>query len=276
MQYSQFRQTVATSFQVTGITLHSGIQATLTVSPNTHGTGILFGDIPAIYTNVVHTRNATVISNGTHTISTIEHMVSALYACQIHDAILHCEQAEVPIMDGGAKDFVDAIQSVGMVATNYLLQVLKITDTLTTTDEKGGFFTFSPYDGFYVDVGIDFQHPVIGQQYFKGDICPEVYATDIAPARTFGFLDQLLHYQKYDLARGASTDTAVVFDTDKPLNSLRFDDEPIRHKVLDIIGDIALCGYPIQGKITAHKMGHQLNNQALYTLFKNPHAYSIL
>ncbi len=273
--FPAFRQTLSKPFQITGITIHSGEQATVTVSPNTKGTGILFGDMLAMYTQVTQTRNATSISNGTTTFVTIEHLMSALYGCHIHDAIIQCDQMELPIMDGGSLDFVQAIQRVGMVATPHPLSYIKIMDTITTEDAHGGRFTFAPDDGFYIDARIDFAHPAIGRQRFSGHITPHIYAKHIAPARTFGFMNQLLHYQKYDLARGASVDTAVVFGDEKPLNRLRFDDEPVRHKVLDIMGDLALGGYPIQGKIIAHKMGHHLNNQALYTLFNNTHAYDI-
>ncbi len=276
MPLPKCRHTLAKPFQCTGITIHSGIQATVTVSPNPHGTGILFGTMPASYKCVVHTRNATCISDGTTTISTVEHLLSALYACGIDDAVIQCTQPELPIMDGGSADFVDAVHTAGRVATEHKLSYVKITDTITCEGDKGAYVAFSPYDGFYIDAGIDFAHPAIGCQRFQGDINPDVYGVEIAPARTFGFMDQLLHYQKYDLARGASIDTAVVFGDDAPLNPLRFADEPVRHKVLDIIGDMALCGYPIVGKITARNMGHRLNNQAVYTLFADSNAYSII
>lgn len=277
----QYRNTLAESFSLSGVGIHTGQSATVCVSPNHDGNGIVFispdgKTIPALYTHVNHTQNSTHITNGTHTYATIEHIVSALSGMGVHDATVTCDTMEIPIMDGASLDFVHAIQSVGIIPTAHALKYLEITAPLTVRDSQDGYITVSPYDGFYINAKIAFSHPAIGEQSYTGDITPHIYATQIAPARTFGFMEHILHYQKNNLARGATVDTAVLFDTDAPLNALRFADEPIRHKVLDIIGDIALIPYPIRGKITAYKMGHALNNKMLHSVFENFDSHAIL
>ena len=277
-----YRQTLWQPFEISGIGIHSGQMAKVMVSPNTKGTGIIFKtqnntEIPARYNVIYHTQNSTNIGDGKYTFATIEHLMSALYAFNIHDAIVTCDQTELPIIDGSSIAFVHAIETAGITTTQHRLEILKMTDTITVSDNTGGYISLSPYkNSLYINASIDFAHPCIGIQTYTGHITPDIYKTHIAPARTFGFINQLYQYQKYNLARGASVDTAVVFDDDRPLNDLRFTDEPIRHKVLDILGDISLCGFPIHGKITAHKMGHTLNNQLLKKLFENPHSFTII
>ncbi len=209
-------------------------------------------------------------------IATVEHLLSALSGCGVDNAIIEVDSLEVPILDGSSKIWVDLIERAGIIeleAPRAYLRVLKRVEV----SEKNRAMSIEPADEFRITCEIDFPHPLIGVQrraitFRSGD-----YLTEIAPARTFGFVEELMMLRQNGLARGGSLENAIALTRDGILNSepLRYEDEFVRHKILDIIGDLALCGMPILGHVRASRSGHGLHTMLLSTLLRDREAWEV-
>ena len=259
----------------------------LTLRPAGIGTGIIFKrvDLPisqsliiANFKNVTETRLGTVIANQYgHKISTIEHLMAAIFAHGIDNMIVECNGNEVPIMDGSSDIFMKEIEKAGiknLTAPKIYIRLLK---TITVTEDDK-FAQLSPFNGFKMKFEIDFSSKIIGHQKFESDFSKSFFQSQLAKARTFGFAEEVETLQKIGLARGGSLDNAIVIKDDMILNKtgLRFDNEFVRHKMLDAVGDLALSSYPLLGYYKGYKSGHGLNNKLLHAIFSDDSAYSFV
>jgi len=259
------QHTIKRPVKFAGIGLHSGRPATLSVLPGEENSGIRFvrsdhlhsHPIPAFMDRIVDTRLATTISTDEDVIATTEHILSALFGLGIDNAVIELDGPEVPIMDGSAGPFVHVLRRVGRRRQRACKWMLKIRKEISYTDGDS-FVRILPHNGFKVTCEIDFAHHLIRTQRFSCELTPANFAREIAPARTFGFLDQVERLRQNGLALGGSLDNAVVIDDDGIVNAegLRFADEFARHKVLDVVGDLALLGFPLLGHVVARKSGH--------------------
>jgi len=278
------QRTVKTTVRCQGVGLHTGATVTMTISPAEPNTGIVFlrtdlsgpaAAIQARWDNVVDTRLCTVVGNaqGT-TVGTVEHLMSALAGCGVDNALVALDNIEVPIMDGSAAPFVEAIERVGTVTQNAPRRVIRILKPVTVKD-GGKSATFTPDEVTTYSFEIDFDNAVIAHQSHEVELDGESFKDEISRARTFGFLHEVEGLRKMGLARGGSLDNAVVISGDTVLNEggLRFNDEFVRHKILDAVGDLYLAGAPIVGHFHGVRSGHALNNQLLRALFADHSAW---
>ncbi len=287
MSISVSQHTLRNSFTVTGVGVHSGAPASLTVRPAPAYTGIMFvrtdvqdknNVIPARWNNVVDTRLCTVLGNKAGvTVSTVEHLLSAFAALGVDNAICEIDGPEIPIMDGSAAQFVTVLDKVGLARQNEHRRVLRIKKTVSYQEGDKEVF-LSPAESPYFGFEIAFDNPVIGRQKFTHQLKEDAYRTDIAAARTFGFLHEVEALRKIGLARGGSLDNAIVIDGETVLNpgGLRFRNEFVRHKILDAIGDIYLIGLQLIGHYHGVKAGHAMNNKILHVLFSQPDAFEVV
>lgn len=277
--------TLATRVQCTGIGLHSGRPVDLVLSPAAAGTGVMFtrSDLdgavrfPARAEWVVDTRLATTLGNGEHRLSTVEHLTSALYALGIDNCTIDVSGPEVPVMDGSASAFVYLIQQAGLRPQRRSRRRLVIRQPIEVREGKR-WVRVIPSREFKLTLGIDYPHPAIGRQSLEAvTLTPERFARDIAPARTFGFLKDVQMMRAAGLGLGGSLQNALVLDDVRVLNreGLRFPDEFARHKMLDLIGDLALIGLPLQGHVKAMRSGHALNQALVAQIRANPDCWTI-
>jgi UDP-3-O-[3-hydroxymyristoyl] N-acetylglucosamine deacetylase len=256
----------------------------MTLRPAPANTGIVFRrldlpepmDVPAEALRVTETNLGTTLEAGTARVATVEHLMSALAGLGIDNLFIDLTAAEVPIMDGSAAPFVFLLQSAGieeLAAPKRFVQILKTVEV----SEGDKWARFTPYDGFRVNFEIDFAHPVLQRQRQKAtlDFSTTAFLKEISRARTFGFLKDVEKMRANDLALGGSLDNAIVMDEYRVLNEdgLRFQDEFVRHKVLDAVGDLYLLGCCLVGEFTGFKSGHRLNNLLLRALLSQPEAY---
>lgn len=274
------QRTLKNEIRATGVGLHTGQKVFLTLRPAPENSGIVFRridldppvDIPAQATAVGDTMLSTSIGAQGETVSTIEHLMSAMAGMGIDNAIVELSANEVPIMDGSAGPFVFLIQSAGVVEQSAFKKFIKITKPIKIQDGDK-YVHFKPYDGFKVNFVIDFDHPVFNGR--KLDACVDFsstsYVKEISRARTFGFMHEFEYLRSKGLVKGGSVDNAIVVDQNKILNEdgLRYEDEFVKHKILDAIGDLYLLGYGLIGEYSAYKSGHGLNNKAIRTLLQN-------
>lgn len=270
-----------------GIGLHSGAAVEMTLHPVGADRGIRFHRtdvtdrdpwIAARWDQVVDTRLCTVIGNEAGvTVGTIEHLMAALAGCEIDNAVIEIDAAEVPVMDGSSEPFVFLIECAGTVELNAPRRAIQVRKPVTVGDSRRG-LTLSPADAFSVDFEIDFASPVVSHSTLDVRLVNGTFKREIAKARTFGFLEDAERLRAMGLALGGSLENTVVIDGDRVLNEegLRFDDEFVRHKVLDCVGDLYLAGAPILGRVTATRSGHHTNNEALRALFADPTAYALV
>lgn len=282
------QRTLKNVIRATGVGLHHGEKVLLTLRPAGPNTGITFRrtdldpivDIPARAENVVDTRmNTTIGVESGARISTVEHLLSAMAGLGIDNAIVDVTSDELPVMDGSAGPFVFLIQSAGIEEQNAAKKFIRIKDrVIVEADDKSA--EFAPYDGFKVGFTIDFDHPVFhdSAQRAEIDFSSTSYIKEISRARTFGFLKEFEMLQANNLAKGASLDNAIGVDDYRVVNEdgLRYDDEFVKHKILDAIGDLYLLGYSLIGSYNGIKSGHALNNKLLRTLLATPDAYEIV
>ncbi len=281
------QHTIASPITLSGTGLHSGAETTMHIRPADAYQGIVFvrkdvtdrnNMVPAIWHAVVDTRLCTMIGNEAGvTVGTIEHLMAALRACGIDNAIIELDGPEVPIMDGSSVLFVEAFIRVGLrtqTAPRRAIKILKEV-TLTEGDKR---VTLKPGIGSRFRAEIEFAHPAIGHQTCEVEMLSDQFITDIADARTFGFVHEVNALRAQGLALGGSMENAIVLDQHNVLNKdgLRYDDEFARHKVLDAIGDIYLAGAPIIGLFEGVKTGHALNNQILRKLFADKTAWTYI
>jgi len=279
------QSTIAKPITISGIGLHSGQLITMTLRPAEAGTGIIFHRqtkernvaIEAISGNVVDTRMATVIGKDGLTVSTIEHLMAALSAYQIDNLYIDINGPEVPIMDGSAAPFLKKLQEAGRQTQDRSRKYLAIRKPITVIDGEKR-VSLIPSRFFRISFDIAFDHPCISLQQRSVKVGPELFQRDIAPARTFGFLKEVEYLKANGLARGGSLANAVVIGEDRILNpeGLRFNDEFVRHKILDAIGDFSLLGYPLLGHIKAYKAGHDINHQTVERILASPGSWKLV
>jgi UDP-3-O-[3-hydroxymyristoyl] N-acetylglucosamine deacetylase len=285
------QRTIKTLTQAVGVGLHSGQRVELTLRPAPPGTGIVFRridlakpvDIPVSAQSVTDTRLASTISSGQAKVHTVEHLMSACAGLGIDNLIIDITAEEVPILDGSASSFVFLLQSAGIELQKVARQFIRVLKTVEVKDGQGENLKWAklePYEGYRLSFEIDFQHPAVdstGQQVVF-DMGRDVYARDIARARTFGFTKDVEMLRSNGLALGGGLDNAIVMDDYKVLNSdgLRYDDEFVKHKILDAMGDLYLVGKPLIASYTAFRSGHAMNNQLLRALLDQPEAYELV
>lgn len=280
-----YQTTIKTQTSFSGIGLHTGKFINVTISPTFADTGIQFKrsdkkDCPAVKVspfNVFSTQLATTLKCGEYSISTIEHLMSALYGLGIDNALVEIDGSEVPILDGSASPIVDLIKEAGIHNLTRKRKYLKFKKKIRI-EKEGKWIEILPSRFFKTTFHIDFDNQFINEQkaYFK--ITPETFYSEIAKARTFGFKRDVESIWKMGLAKGGSLENVVVLDDDKILNpeGLRYSDEFVRHKTLDLIGDLSLMGYRFYGHIRASRSGHQLNNLFAKTLLESTNCYSVI
>ncbi|HEY3423635.1 MAG TPA: UDP-3-O-acyl-N-acetylglucosamine deacetylase [Negativicutes bacterium] len=261
----RYQTTIAKMVIYTGIGLHSGQDVTITLKPASVGTGIVFIriDLPgapqvaARAANVTATMRATTLESGAAKVFTVEHLLAAFSALQVDNCLVEITAVEPPVADGSALPFVRLLQTAGIVQQDVLCTSRQVSQTqIVRVEDK--FITVLPYDGLRITFTSINSHPSIGVQFGDYEITPEVFIKEIAPARTIGFMHEVEALQAQGLALGGSLDNAVVYDDEKVLTPLRFTDELVRHKILDVIGDLALAGL-VRGHVIAVKSGHALN-----------------
>ena len=278
------QRTLKNVIRATGVGLHTGEKVFLTLRPAAINTGIVFRrvdlepvvDVKAILDNVSSTRMSTTLERDGVRISTVEHLMSAFAGLGVDNVFVDLTAAEVPIMDGSAGPFVFLIESAGIEEQRAPKQFIRIKQSAEIRDGDK-WAKFDPYDGFKVDLTIDFDHPVVqsSQQHASIDFSESSFTKDVSRARTFGFLDEVEALQEAGLARGGSLDNAIVMDAFHILNDdgLRYRDEFVKHKILDAVGDLYLLGHLLVGAFSAHKSGHSMNNGLLRRLLETDSAW---
>jgi UDP-3-O-[3-hydroxymyristoyl] N-acetylglucosamine deacetylase len=285
------QRTLKTLTQAVGVGLHSGQRVELTLRPARPDTGIVFRrvdlpepvDIPVSAQAVTDTRLASTISSGQAKVHTVEHLMSACAGLGIDNLYVDITAEEVPILDGSASSFVYLLQSAGIELQNAPKRFIRLLETVEVSDGQGDNIKWArlePYNGYRLSIEIDFKHPAVdstGQQVVF-DMGQGQYARDIARARTFGFTKDVEMMRANGLALGGGLDNAIVMDDYKVLNSdgLRYDDEFVKHKILDAMGDLFIVGKPLLAAYSAFRSGHALNNQLLRALLARPSAYDIV
>jgi len=264
--------TIRNTVRCTGIGLHSGKQVEMVLRPAPEDTGILFALRSGSGTSflspkprlVVDTGLATSLGNGHDHIATVEHLLASVRGLGIDNIRIEVQGRELPIMDGSAASFVYLLNQAGLRRQSKARKVLAITKPLVF-ERDGKFIKATPHDGFAVDYTIQFAHPLIGRQNLSMEVTPDLFSTDLAKARTFGFLREVEYLHANGLALGGNLDNAVVLDEFGVLNTdgLRYPDEFVRHKLLDFVGDMAVMGLPLQGRFEVFASGHGLNNSFL-------------
>ncbi|MBU3071011.1 UDP-3-O-acyl-N-acetylglucosamine deacetylase [Aestuariicella sp. G3-2] len=281
------QRTLKNAIRATGVGLHTGEKIYLTLLPAPVDTGIVFRrvdldpvvEIQAKAENVGDTTLSTTLVKGDVRVSTVEHLLSAIAGMGIDNAIVEVSAAEVPIMDGSAGPFVFLIQSAGIEEQAAAKKFIRIKRPVVVEDgDKVA--SFLPFDGFKVSFSIDFDHPV-----FKGrtldasvDFSSTSFVKEVSRARTFGFMHEIEYLRSKGLAKGGSVDNAIVVDEYRILNEdgLRYEDEFVKHKILDAIGDLYLLGNSLIGEFKAHKSGHALNNKSLRQLIAQEDAWEVV
>ena len=281
---SFFQHTLKNSFTCVSRGLHTGLNIIMRVIPAEANSGIIFvrrdigspySEIQANWKNVTDTRLSTTIANSNGVrVSTIEHLMAALYASGIDNARIVIDGPEVPIMDGSAAPFVKLINHVGKIKQNCERRAIVIKQA-TSVSNGDKFAGFTPFPIPFMKVEIDFDSASIGQQTFAAVIDEKVFENELASARTFGFKEQVSTLHKLGLAQGGSLNNAVLVENGIVVNKegLRYKDEFVRHKMVDSIGDVALAGARVIGKFTGVRNGHQLNNELIQKLMVHDHTW---
>ena len=285
------QRTLQSFTKAVGVGLHSGQRVELTLRPAQPDTGIVFRrvdlpqpvDIPIIATAVTDTRLASTISNGGAKVFTVEHLMSACAGLGIDNLYIDITAEEVPILDGSASSFVFLLQSAGIVEQNApkrFIRVLKTVEVREGEDANVKWARLDPHHGYKLSFEIDFRHPAVDStgQSLVFDMDVNDYTRDIARARTFGFTRDVEMMRANGLALGGGLDNAIVMDDYQVLNSdgLRYDDEFVKHKILDAMGDLYLLGKPLLASYVAFRSGHAMNNRLLRELLNQPEAYEVV
>jgi UDP-3-O-[3-hydroxymyristoyl] N-acetylglucosamine deacetylase len=285
------QRTLQSLTKAVGVGLHSGQRVELTLRPAQPDTGIVFRrvdlpqpvDIPITATAVTDTRLASTISNGGAKVFTVEHLMSACAGLGIDNLYIDITAEEVPILDGSASSFVFLLQSAGIVEQNAPKRFIRLLKTVEVREGEGAQMKWArlePHHGYKLSFEIDFRHPAVDStgQSVVFDMDTDVYTRDIARARTFGFTRDVEMMRANGLALGGGLDNAIVMDDYKVLNSdgLRYDDEFVKHKILDAMGDLYLIGKPLLASYVAFRSGHAMNNLLLRELLSQPDAYEVV
>ncbi len=285
------QNTIQKTVKTTGVGVHSGRKVELTLQPAAPNSGIMFRrvdlqpivEFAATAKMVGDTRMASTLVQGKARVSTVEHLMSACAGLGIDNLIVDISAEEIPIMDGSASSFVYLLQQAGIQPQDAARKFIRGKKPVEIRQGQGAaekWARLEPFHGFKLHFFIEFNHPAVDGTSQRGEvdfgaIC---YVRDVARARTFGFMQDVETLREIGLARGGSLENAIVMDEYRILNSdgLRYDDEFVRHKILDAIGDLYLIGYPLLASYSAHKSGHGLNNQLLLAMLEQPDSYEIV
>ncbi len=281
------QRTFENKTEIKGIGLHSGCESRLVFNPAPENSGIVFvrsnmrdnNVFPALYSSVVDTRNCTCLGNSSgQIVSTIEHVMAALYALGIDNALIEVNNPEVPIMDGSAQVFYDVLKNIRTVEQGSKRKYLKVVKPVEFVDDKGNYVKLYPGNNLKINFVIDFPSKIVGHQEFGAEINDEIFATKIAPARTFCEKYQVDYLRSVGLIKGGSLDNAVVLDGETILNEggFRVENECVNHKTLDCIGDMYTSGYRLLAEVEAFHSGHYHNNEVLKKLFSSKDNYQVV
>lgn len=280
----RFETTLQRPVEATGVGLHSGVPVKIRMLPAPPSTGIVFVrtdlerfHIPASWRHVARVSYATSLMRQGVLISTTEHLLSVFYSMGVDNAYVEIDNLEVPILDGSGSPFVEMVESAGLKTYRRVRRYLRIRRPVTVED-RGKRISILPAESFRLSCDVYFGHPLVGRQTLELEVTPQRYASEIAPARTFGFAHELDQMRDMGLIRGASLENAVCFDAENVLNpeGLRFPDECCRHKALDLIGDLALIGRPLLGHVVAERAGHAMHAALVNRIMSDPSLYEIL
>ncbi|HEV7631948.1 MAG TPA: UDP-3-O-acyl-N-acetylglucosamine deacetylase [Steroidobacteraceae bacterium] len=278
------QRTLKNSIRATGVGLHTGTKIFMTLKPGAPDSGIVFrrvdlpvpADVRARAENVGDTMLGTTLIDGEARVSTVEHLLSAFAGLGIDNALVEVSAPEVPIMDGSAGPFVFLLQSAGIAEQAVPKRFVRVKKSVEVRDGDK-WARFDPYDGFKVNFEIEFNHPIfkLHSQKASMDFSTTTYLKEVSRARTFGFMRDLETMRAHNLALGGNLDNAIVLDETRMLNEdgLRYEDEFVKHKILDAIGDLYLLGHSLIGEFAGFKSGHGLNNRLLRTLLADPSAW---
>lgn len=281
------QRTLKNTIRATGVGLHTGDKIYLTLRPAPADSGIVFRrvdlsppvDIPARAENVGDTTLSTTLTKGDVRVSTVEHLLSAMAGLGIDNAYVELSAPEVPIMDGSAGPFVFLLQSAGIEEQDSPKRFIRIKRKVEV-QSGDKIASFEPFDGFKVSFSIEFDHPAFDGRELTAEIdfSSTSFVKEVSRARTFGFMHEIEYLRGQGLAQGGSMENAIVIDESGILNAdgLRYEDEFVKHKVLDAIGDLYLLGYSLIGEFKAHKSGHALNNQLLRELIAQTDAWEVV
>ncbi len=281
------QRTIKESVRATGVGMHSGKKVTIQLRPAAPDTGIVFRridlaeplDFPALATRIGDTRMASVLTNGTERVSTVEHLLAACAGLGLDNLYVDLDAEEVPIMDGSATTFVYLLQSAGIEVQSAAKKYLRVNKMVEVKDVDK-WARLEPHFGYQLHFAIAFSHPAVNAtgQHADFDFATGSFARDIARARTFGFVQEVELMLSLGLGRGGSMDNAIVLDEYRVLNDggLRFDDEFAKHKLLDAVGDMFLAGHLLLAKYSAFKSGHALNNKLLRALLADQTAWDLV
>lgn len=277
-----YQKTLYKVAEFNGIGVHTGKEVKLNVFPAPVNTGYMLkrtdlksAFVPMLASHVHATQMATTLGGEGFTVSTVEHCLAAANALELDNLIFEVDGPEFPIMDGSALAFLEGFEKAGLLQQNTPKNYIVVREKIEFTegDKKA---SIEPYMGFKVEAEIDFKHPAIGCQKMSLELNSRAFKREIAGARTFGFMKDVEALQAKGLALGGSLDNAIVLDDEKILNpnGLRYEDEFIRHKILDAVGDISTLGRPIRGYLKLHKAGHDLMNKLVKTLYQKADSWS--
>ena len=278
-----FETTLQRPVSIEGVGLHSGAPVALTMHPAPAGSGIVFVrtdlddfPVPADWRYVARVSYATSLMRHGVLVSTTEHLLSALYGMGIDNVRLEINNLEAPIADGSSLPFVEMIQRAGVKTLDQRRELLRIRKPVEVIDGLKR-VRIEPAERFEIACRIDFDHPLVGSQSYEAAVEPDVFAREIAATRTFGFERDLDQMRDMGLIRGATIENAVCFSDQAVLNpgGLRFADEPCRHKALDLIGDLALLGRPVLGRVTASRAGHAVHAALVRKIMSDPSCYEV-
>jgi UDP-3-O-[3-hydroxymyristoyl] N-acetylglucosamine deacetylase len=275
--------TISQIIEISGIGLHTGVEVNLQLRPAPENTGYIFVrtdldnfEIPASVEYISHCSYATTLMRKGVVLSTCEHLLSALRGCGIDNCFIRLDSIEIPILDGSSEVFLELIERAGTQEQNAPRRFLKVLEKVEFQqgDRK---MSIEPSDKYEIECAIDFPHPFIKKQTYNFELNNGSFGREIASARTFGFTTEIEMLRKANLALGGSLDNAIVLTPDGMLNEnpLRFENEFVRHKILDIIGDFALLGMPFLGKLKAEKSGHSVHASLMSKLLKTESAWEI-
>jgi len=280
-----FQRTIAEKVSCTGVGLHSGAPTQLTLHPARAGAGVVFVrtdlgapvEIPARSSEVVSTALATTLGRGEAAVGTVEHLLAAIYGLGIDNLRIEVDGPELPVMDGSAAPFVYLIRSAGIFEQRDARRVLRVRRKIEVADGDRR-ISIEPARDFRVTYAVDFDHPAIRrQQLVLGPLSPERFEHEISAARTFGFLREVNALWDAGFARGGSLDNTVVLDDERVVNpeGLRWSDEFVRHKVLDLCGDLALLGVAVCGHVRAERSGHEMHQRLVSAILSQPDVWTV-
>ncbi len=280
----RYQRTIKNSTSCEGIGLHSGKTVQMTLKPAPTGTGVVFirtdlanAEIRALASNTSVTSYATALNSNNVSVRTVEHLLAAFSGLNIDNVYVEINAEEVPIMDGSARPFVKLIADAGIMTQEMYQPALKVIKPIIVR-EGNKQLSIAPAETTSISYFIDFNHPMLKEQSLQYQPTEEMFLREISEARTFGFMSDVKTLQANGLARGASMENAVALGEDSVLNKdgLRYRDEFVRHKILDLLGDLSLVGMPVIGHIVAHKSGHGLNAQRVSRLLSSPQSWVLV